>query len=320
MPGLDGFALCRELKRDPLLADVPVILISWKEDLLVRMRELASGASGYLRKEASAAQILASVREALRSRGQLEARLAEPGEVRGSLDGTGVVALLRSVRRARPDARITPARRLESVRVRAARWPACAAHPHRQRRQLRAQRGGPAAAAGHQRRPLLGEQRRGAAQAGARGHARRDAGAWCPRAGRAARRLDRRCAGQGRARGARRRRAGCATRAGHAAGARGGRAADAGCGAQGALVARHHRAVAARVHADRHGQARLAARCAGQRRRRPGRRGACRARAAAVDRAGQPDESAPARTGARDLGAAGGAADQHRADEQRCEC
>jgi CheY-like chemotaxis protein len=107
MPGLSGFALCRELKRDPLLADVPVILISWKEDLLVRMRELSAGASGYLRKEAGAVQILASVREALRSRSQLEARLAEPGEVRGNLDGTGVVALLRSVRRARPDSRLT---------------------------------------------------------------------------------------------------------------------------------------------------------------------------------------------------------------------
>jgi CheY-like chemotaxis protein len=107
MPGLSGFALCRELKRDPLLADVPVILISWKEDLLVRMRELSSGASGYLRKEASAVQILAGVRDALRSRSQLETRLAEPGEVRGNLDGTGVVALLRSVRRARPDSRLT---------------------------------------------------------------------------------------------------------------------------------------------------------------------------------------------------------------------
>lgn len=107
MPGLSGFALCRELKRDPLLAEVPVILISWKEDLLLRMRELSSGASAYLRKEASAVQILKSVRDALRSRSQLEAELARPGEVRGSLEGTGVVALLRSVRRARPSSRIT---------------------------------------------------------------------------------------------------------------------------------------------------------------------------------------------------------------------
>ncbi len=107
MPHLDGFALCRELKRDPALADVPVILISWKEDLLHRMRELSVGASGYLRKEAGAAQILAQVREVLRPRALLEGQLKAGGEVRGSLEGTGVVSLLRSVRRARTSARVT---------------------------------------------------------------------------------------------------------------------------------------------------------------------------------------------------------------------
>jgi len=107
MPHLDGFALCRELKRDPALADVPVILISWKEDLLHRMRELSAGASGYLRKEAGAAQILGRVREVLRPRTQLEGQLKAGGEVRGSLEGTGVVPLLRSVRRARTSARVT---------------------------------------------------------------------------------------------------------------------------------------------------------------------------------------------------------------------
>jgi CheY-like chemotaxis protein len=39
MPGMDGFALTRALKRDVALRDVPVILLSWKEDLLQRVRE-----------------------------------------------------------------------------------------------------------------------------------------------------------------------------------------------------------------------------------------------------------------------------------------
>jgi CheY-like chemotaxis protein len=55
MPALDGFALCRALKRDIALRDVPVILLSWKEDLLQRLRDLGADADGYLRKEASAA-------------------------------------------------------------------------------------------------------------------------------------------------------------------------------------------------------------------------------------------------------------------------
>jgi CheY-like chemotaxis protein len=107
MPGLDGFALLRELQRDPVLADVPVILLSWKEDFLQRMRELQSGASGYLRKEAGAAQILASVRDVLRPRARLESRLRAGGEVRGRLARVGPIALLKTVAQLRPDARVT---------------------------------------------------------------------------------------------------------------------------------------------------------------------------------------------------------------------
>jgi len=53
MPKLDGFSLCHEIKRDVAVRDVPVILLSWKEDLLQRVRELGGSADGYLRKEAA---------------------------------------------------------------------------------------------------------------------------------------------------------------------------------------------------------------------------------------------------------------------------
>ena len=107
MPGLDGFALLREFQRDPVLADVPVILLSWKEDFLQRMRELKSGASGYLRKEAGASQILAAVRDVLRPRARLEARLRAGGDVRGRLARIGPIALLKTAAQLRPDARVT---------------------------------------------------------------------------------------------------------------------------------------------------------------------------------------------------------------------
>lgn len=107
MPRLDGFGLTRALKRDPMLADVPVILISWKEDFLQRMRQLKSGASGYLRKEAGSAQILSAIRDALRPRARLESRLDAGGTVRGRLEEVGVATLLETVARARPDARVT---------------------------------------------------------------------------------------------------------------------------------------------------------------------------------------------------------------------
>ena len=87
MPKLDGFSLCHEIKRDVAVRDVPVILLSWKEDLLQRVRELGAAADGYLRKEAAASTVVERVREVLRPRARVEERMAAGGEVRGRLDG-----------------------------------------------------------------------------------------------------------------------------------------------------------------------------------------------------------------------------------------
>jgi CheY-like chemotaxis protein len=94
MPHLDGFALCRALKRDVVLRDVPVILLSWKEDLLQRLRELGADADGYLRKEASAAVIVQRIREVMRRPRRVAERVAAGGEVRGRLDGLTTRTLL----------------------------------------------------------------------------------------------------------------------------------------------------------------------------------------------------------------------------------
>ncbi|HEY6081668.1 MAG TPA: response regulator [Polyangiaceae bacterium] len=87
MPKLDGFSLCHEIKRDVAVRDVPVILLSWKEDLLQRVRELGGDADGYLRKEAAASTVVERLREVLRPRARVEQRVATGGEVRGRLDG-----------------------------------------------------------------------------------------------------------------------------------------------------------------------------------------------------------------------------------------
>jgi len=87
MPKLDGFSLCHEIKRDVAVRDVPVVLLSWKEDLLQRVRELGASADGYLRKEAAAATVAERLREVMRPRARVEQRLAVGGEARGRLDG-----------------------------------------------------------------------------------------------------------------------------------------------------------------------------------------------------------------------------------------
>lgn len=107
MPGLDGFALCRALRRDVALRDTPFLLLSWKEDLLQRVRELGAGAAGYLRKESDARAIVGRVREVLRPRARVEARLTTEGEVRGRLDDLSVRSLLEIVCATRPSARVS---------------------------------------------------------------------------------------------------------------------------------------------------------------------------------------------------------------------
>jgi DNA-binding response OmpR family regulator len=107
MPKMDGFALSRALHRDVALRDTPVILLSWKEDLLQRVRELGASAAAYLRKESDARSVLARVREVLWPRARVEARLKGTGEVRGRLDGLSVRSLLEFVANLRQDARVS---------------------------------------------------------------------------------------------------------------------------------------------------------------------------------------------------------------------
>lgn len=94
MPGLDGVGLARALRRDVALRDRPMILLSWKEDLLQRLRDLRVDSNATLRKTDDAATIVARVREVLAPRVRVEARIAGGAEVRGRLDDLTVATLL----------------------------------------------------------------------------------------------------------------------------------------------------------------------------------------------------------------------------------
>jgi CheY-like chemotaxis protein len=106
MPRLDGLGLCAAVRREPVLDGVPVVLLSWREDFLHRMRELRAGAQDYLRKEAPARQILDRVGRVLEPLARLEESLKSDREARGDLEELGVSALLRATRRLRPNASI----------------------------------------------------------------------------------------------------------------------------------------------------------------------------------------------------------------------
>ncbi len=110
MPGVDGFALCRAIRRDVALRHTPVILLSWRDDLLVRMRELGAQAAGYLRKEAAGSAVLGRVRSTLRGRVRTLKRIADlamGAEVRGRLERVGSVALIEATAKTLGDATIS---------------------------------------------------------------------------------------------------------------------------------------------------------------------------------------------------------------------
>ncbi len=106
MPRLDGLALCAAVRREPRLDGVPIVLLSWRDDFLHRMRELRAGAEDYLRKELPARQALDRVAAVLEPLRRFEEALSSGTEARGNLDELGASVFFRAVRRLRPNARI----------------------------------------------------------------------------------------------------------------------------------------------------------------------------------------------------------------------
>jgi twitching motility two-component system response regulator PilH len=62
MPGQDGFATCRQLKRDPATKDIPVIMVTSKSGDSDRFWGQKQGAAEYLTKPFSPDELLATVR------------------------------------------------------------------------------------------------------------------------------------------------------------------------------------------------------------------------------------------------------------------
>jgi len=66
MPGMDGMALLMQVRRDPDLARLPLILISAEDDRQSVRKGMASGADDYLTKPFTAEELILSVESRLR--------------------------------------------------------------------------------------------------------------------------------------------------------------------------------------------------------------------------------------------------------------
>jgi DNA-binding NarL/FixJ family response regulator len=65
MPGMDGFALLMQVRKDPYLAGLPLILISAQDDRSSVRKGMASGADDYLTKPFSADELIQTVESRL---------------------------------------------------------------------------------------------------------------------------------------------------------------------------------------------------------------------------------------------------------------
>lgn len=77
MPEMDGFEMCREIKKDPALRDIPVILLTSISSLYDVIKGLDCGADNFIRKPYDSTYLLGRIRfilanRALRSNGRVQ--------------------------------------------------------------------------------------------------------------------------------------------------------------------------------------------------------------------------------------------------------
>lgn len=65
MPGLDGFDVCRQIRRDSVAPAVPILMLSARKDARARQHSREVGANAYLTKPVNGDELLWQVRQGL---------------------------------------------------------------------------------------------------------------------------------------------------------------------------------------------------------------------------------------------------------------
>ena len=109
MPGMDGFEVCRRMRKDPALAQVPVIMVTALDDRESRLKGIEAGADDFLTKPFDEAELCARARTITRLnryRSLLEQRSRFEWVVEHSDDGYVLVDDQDRLRYANPKARL----------------------------------------------------------------------------------------------------------------------------------------------------------------------------------------------------------------------
>ncbi|WP_406660752.1 response regulator [Methanolobus sp. ZRKC3] len=66
MPGMDGFEVCRRLRSDPQLSDIPVIMLTAKGEVDDKVEGLETGADDYVTKPFNLKELRARIKSVIR--------------------------------------------------------------------------------------------------------------------------------------------------------------------------------------------------------------------------------------------------------------
>lgn len=109
LPGVDGIAVCRAIRRDGPNQDVPILMLTARREESDKVLGLESGADDYLAKPFGIRELVARVRALLRRprRSQLQAEAAAGGERPVEIHGLHVDPARRRVRARGADVDLT---------------------------------------------------------------------------------------------------------------------------------------------------------------------------------------------------------------------
>lgn len=77
MPGMDGYAVCRDMRSDPVLAEVPILFLTAKTKDEDKITGFTAGADDYLGKPFNVDELLLRIRAILRRTRRLQSSRAE---------------------------------------------------------------------------------------------------------------------------------------------------------------------------------------------------------------------------------------------------
>lgn len=86
MPELDGVSACRQVKSTAHLRDIPIIMVTAKNDLSNLQEAFAAGATDYINKPVNSVELLARVTSALALKHEMDCRKERESELRRSND------------------------------------------------------------------------------------------------------------------------------------------------------------------------------------------------------------------------------------------